>query len=171
MMPKSYKVACIALALASPVAAQPLWQNVEAGMTPEQVKALYPDAKQRPDKTEIKGFRPLVDCPANVHIMHPAGKVIEIFVRGKGSLGGGCSAKIMDALVAKYGMPLSKDTALPDSHYESRTIIWSKDGIMVRFEKTDGQGLIGTGWEMTYSTISREVGLSPKPDRRRYPSA
>lgn len=160
MIRASSKAAWLALALVStPAISQPLWQNVEAGMTAEQVRSLYPDAKQRPDKTEIKGFRPLADCPANVHIMHPAGKVIEIFVRGKGSLGGGCSAKIMDALVAKYGMPLTKDTALPDSYLESRTMIWSKDGVMIRFEKMDGQGLIGTDWEMTYSTISKEVGL------------
>ena len=144
---------------ATPAISQPLWQNIEGGMTVVQVRTLYPDAKQRGDRTEIKGYLPLPDCPSNVHIMHPAGSVSEVRVRGKGSIGGICSAKIMEALVAKYGAPLTRDITNAETYLENRTLVWSKDGLLVRFQKMDDSGLVSASWEMTYSIISQEVGL------------
>lgn len=164
-------IAAIAAIIASPVAAEPLWQNIETGMTAEQVVALYPNARVRRDKIEIRDYRPLPNCPSTVVItMRP--NVSGVEVRGAGSLTGGCSTELRDALVTRYGHPVDQDydtnlfaggvfgfvTTPTESYY------WLKDGVAMRFQKLENRGLMNPSWTMEYVPSSR---VEAELDRQR----
>lgn len=133
-------------------ALRPMWQNVEAGMTVDQVRALYPNARVRRDKIEIRDYRPMPNCPSTV-VITMAPVVTKIEVRGAGSLTGGCSEEIGHALIERYGQPV-------DEEYESNyfmgatapvtSYFWIVEGVAMRFERREDQGLMFPSWTMTY---------------------
>lgn len=141
---------------------EPLWQNIEAGMTPEQVTALYPEARVRRGKIEIRDFRPLVNCPSTV-VIDMAPNVTGIEIRGAGSLTGGCAVELRDALVTRYGRPVDQErdqnlfaggafgwvTQPTESYY------WVVNGVAMRFQRRENQGLMGASWTMEYVPASR----------------
>lgn len=146
-----------ALALMPTQEREPLWQNIETGMTAEQVVALYPNARVRRDKIEIRDYRPLPNCPSTVVIaMRP--NVSGVEVRGAGSLTGGCAHEIMDALTVRYGRPMERGyetnlfaggyfgfvTSPTESHY------WVVDGVAMRFQRLENRGLMNPSWTMVY---------------------
>jgi hypothetical protein len=154
--------------LASPAwAGTPLWQNVEAGMTVEELRALYPasaDVKHHSDFTEIDGFSPLEGCKSEVNIMHKQGVVDRILIKGAGALGGKCAAKVFDALVGKYGMPASNEEIesglLSGSVFakEGKSSVWAKDGVSMRFRRLR-TGTLGSSWDLTYTAAASDVRL------------
>lgn len=66
MMTGRYSMPAIMFAslMSTAATAGPLWKDVEAGMTAEQVRTLYPDAKQRSDRTEVKDTCRCLTAPA-----------------------------------------------------------------------------------------------------------
>lgn len=96
------------LGMATPALAAPLWQNVEAGMTVEQVKALYPAVKGKVRHLDhsiwIKeAFRVGDDrsaCKPNVTIEFSEGVVSKVEAREIF-----CSGSALSAMIAKYGEP------------------------------------------------------------------
>ena len=163
-------LAVAALAITTPAFADPLWQNVEEGMTAEQVIALYPNARVRRDKIEIRDYRPMPNCPSTVVIaMTP--NVSGVEVRGAGSLTGGCAGEIKDALFTRYGQPVERDydtglfaggafgfvTTPTESYY------WLHNGVAMRFQKLENRGLMNPSWTMEYVPGSR---LEAERDRQ-----
>ena len=157
------KMAAVAALMAGPAMAQEtLWQNIETGMTVEQVTTLYPNARVRRDKVEIRDYRPLPNCPSTV-VIQMTPNVSGIEVRGAGSLTGGCANEIRDALITRYGSPVDRDydqnlfmggvlgyvTQPTDSYY------WLNDGVAMRFQIRENQGLMNPSWTMEYVPSSR----------------
>lgn len=146
-----------------------LWQNVDQGMTAEQVEQLYPGGKYKANKGaakqglyEYKYFEPIPDCPATVNFHFENGGVEFIELRGKGALGGGCSGALETALVGKYGYPEEMGSG---TGWGGMTLTrqqgWQVNGVMMRFHKKDGMGLASASWIMEYVAIDRvgSVGL------------
>lgn len=159
-----------AMLLSSPVAAEPLWQNIETGMTAEQVVALYPNARVRRDKIEIRDYRPLPNCPSTVVIaMRP--NVSGVEVRGAGSLTGGCAGEIQNALSVRYGRPSEQDYDVEHwgrlFGYQTQvteTHVWVSDDVVMRFQRLEDRGLMFPSWTMVY--IPREQ-IEAERDRQR----
>jgi hypothetical protein len=99
---------------AVPAQADPMWRDIEAGMTVEQVRALYPleqgegrKVEHKKRNTELHGFMTIGNCKPRVEILHPDGKVagILIWMRDEGILKPTCTAEARLALFEKFGAP------------------------------------------------------------------
>lgn len=152
--------AAISACAASPVSAQQLWQNINAGMTADQVRALYPDADRRSDSTIVRDFQVSAECEATVDIMHEAGTVTEVRLRGGASLGGRCADTILAALSSRYGQPAS-ESEVDGSLFRrpSHLYVWNRDGITLRFKRMPEGGLAQRSWELVYTTIADDVAI------------
>lgn len=155
----------ISLALAMIAADIPLWKNIEAGMTVEQVRELYPEQKgKRPDgkklqvehnekNTELHGFIDVGKCRPRVEIMHPNGKVTEvvIWMQARGAFSPMCADDARSMALTKFGTPLTRD----DDHtyeviggqVEQEELTWVVDGVTVTFEHESYKDR----WSLTYS--------------------
>jgi len=154
--------------LSSPALAEtPLWQNVEAGMSVQELRALYPasaEVKYHSDFTEIDGFSPLDGCKAEVNIMHKEGVVDRILVKGTGAFGGKCASKVFDALVGKYGMPAANEE-IENGLFsgglfakEGKSSVWAKDGVSMRFRRLRS-GALASSWDLTYTAAATNLRL------------
>lgn len=154
--------------LSSPaLAGTPLWQNVEAGMTVQELRELYPassDVKHHSDFTEIDGFSPIKGCEAEVNIMHKEGVVDRVLVKGSGAFGGNCANKVFDALVGKYGMPAANEK-IENGLFsggllakEGKSSVWAKDGVSMRFRRLKS-GALASSWDLTYTTAASDLRL------------
>lgn len=149
-----------ALALgATPANAEPLWRNIEAGMTVDQVRALYPldpgegrKVEHHKSVTELHGFMTLGECKPRVEILHPEGTVtgVSIWMRDGGAFKPKCNDEARLALFQKFGPPDMDNTRrsiLPlyaDMALESLT--WIEPTMTVEWR--EGNGL--AAWSITY---------------------
>ena len=158
--------------LATPASAAPegvvLWRNIESGMTVAKVRSLYPQAAKvsyRDDRTVLSDVSIIEGCQAKVNIMHPAGSVSEIVMRGEGAIAGRCSLKIITALSGKYGEPLEKDKVQGSLFArQGKNYVWSRDGVTLQFKRytsgaLGGGGLFAASWELRYSENAKNIDL------------
>lgn len=95
-------------------AGEPLWRDVEAGMTIQQVQALYPlnpgegrKVEHHKSNTELHGFMTLGKCKPRVEILHPQGEVVgvRIWLRKQSVFEPTCFDEARLAVFAKFGPP------------------------------------------------------------------
>lgn len=147
-----------------------LWDKVSAGMAMAEVRALYPEARgvvkwHGTKQTEVEDVTIIPDCRAEVEIQHANGIVDAVKIKGRGSIGGRCSDKVLAALSAKYGQP-AVQRKMSESFVarEGEVSVWTRDGITMRFKQFTngafgGGGLGSASWEMTYSASASEISL------------
>jgi len=147
-----------------------LWDKVAAGMTIDAVHALYPQQRGKvkwhgSKQTEVEDVAILEGCEAEVEIQHEGGLVDAVKVKGKGSLAGRCSDKVLGALSAKYGQPaVQRATERSLLAREGEIVVWNKDGVTMRFKQftngiLGGGGLGQSSWELTYTASASEISL------------
>ena len=147
-----------------------LWDKVEAGMTVDEVRAHYPEVRgkvkwHKTKQTEIEDVVILEGCEAEVEIHHEEGTVDAVKVKGKGSIAGRCSDKVLGALSAKYGQPMvQRETAGSFLAREGEIVVWNKEGVTMRFKQFTngafgGGGLGASSWELTYTASASEIAL------------
>jgi hypothetical protein len=167
-MNKKLIFAVAAMLVATPASAVTLWQNIEHGMTTDQVRALYPagaHVQHRENRTDIEEFRVTAQCEADVHIYYAGGTVDRVVLRGGGSIGGRCSDTVLTALSSRYGEPLSRDRRERSLLSREGTVyVWNRDGVTLRFKRYTNRGFGGGGlgaasWELTYSTFQDDIAI------------
>jgi hypothetical protein len=145
-----------------------LWRNIEDGMSVAQLRALYPQGPNvayKDDRTVLADVPIIEGCQAKVNVMHPAGVVKEIVMRGEGSIAGRCSIKIITALSGKYGEPMDKDKVRGSLvGREGKNYIWAHDGVTMQFKRytngpLGGGGLLAASWEMRYSSVDTKIDM------------
>lgn len=145
-----------------------LWRNIESGMTVAQLRALYPQGSNvtyKDDRTVVSDVSVIEGCQAKVNVMHPAGVVEEIVMRGEGSIAGRCSIKIITALSGKYGEPLDKDKVRGSIFArQGKNYIWTHDGVTLQLKRytngpLGGGGLFAASWELRYSGNASSIDL------------
>lgn len=156
------------LMAAAPASAQTLWENIEAGMTVSQVRSLYPAGPQtryRPDRTMLR-LHPLIEqCRADVHILHPAGRVEQVMLRGEPAIVPHCGTAMLASLEQRLGRAASEETGRPSILQRPRTTyVWNAGPVTVRFVRYLPEGIGGTGlgnasWELTLTSS----GAAPTP--------
>jgi hypothetical protein len=151
----------LSLAVASPAAARPLWQNVETGMDVAQLRALYPaggKVSYGKDEVVLHDYAITGRCSADVHIRLASGSVKGVAVKGRNTLDHRCRDDVLEGLSAKYGQPL---TTAPHrgSILENPGIAysWNRDGVTLRFIRYP-ESLILPPWEVDYD-IAESVPL------------
>ena len=96
------------------IAGEPLWRDVDVGMTIEEVRALYPlnpvegrKVEHNKHNIELHGFMTIGECKPRVEILHPQGTVagIRIWMRDQGVLKPTCTEEARLALFQKFGPP------------------------------------------------------------------
>lgn len=130
---------------ALPAHAEPIWRDIEAGMTAEEVRALYPTSQGEGRKVEhnkrnieLHGFMEIGECKPRVEILHPQGLVtgVLIWMRKEGWRAT-CTEEARLALFDKFGSPDMDNTrrsvvpAFADLAQESLT--WIKPGKTVEW--------------------------------------
>lgn len=147
-----------------------LWGKVRADMSIDEVRELYPAKRgkikhHKMKQTEVEDVLILEGCEAEVEIQHESGKVDAVKVKGKGSLGGRCSDKVLSALSAKYGQPsITNNTGGSLFRRQGSTAVWgTQQGVTKRFKWFDsgmgGGGLGQASWELTYTGSSGDIAL------------
>lgn len=147
-----------------------LWDKVEARMTIDQVHAAYPEQPGKvkwhgTKQTEIEDVVILDGCEAEVEIQHASGTVDAVKVKGKGSIAGRCSDKVLSALSAKYGQPaIQRERGGSILAREGEVSVWNKSGVTMRFKQFTngafgGGGLGAASWELTYTASASEIAL------------
>jgi hypothetical protein len=145
-----------------------LWRNIENAMPVAKLRALYPagsNVTYKDDRTVLSDVPIIEGCEAKVNIMHPAGVVKEIVMRGEGSIAGRCSLKLITALSGKYGEPLDKDKVHGSLFgREGKNYIWMRDGVTLQLKRYTngvfgGGGLLAASWELRYSTNASNIDL------------
>lgn len=161
-------IAVFSSALAAPAAAEPVWRNIEFGMTRAQVEALYPegdDVDYQPEAIELSDIQLTEECAAEVNIRFRNGAVFEVMIAGDPSMGGRCSDLVMTQLAAKYGQPSNWDSSAGSIlGRQGKVAYWSRPGVAMRFKKFEagffgGGGLAKASWQLTYSQIDENLGL------------
>lgn len=145
-----------------------LWHEIEEGMSVARLHALYPEGEDvdwHNDRTVLTDVQIIDGCQAKVNVMHPAGAVTEIVMRGEGSIAGRCSLKLITALSGKYGEPMDKDKIRGSLFArQGKNYIWAHDGVTLQFKRytngpLGGGGLLAASWELRYSAASANVDL------------
>lgn len=159
---KKLVIAALALGIASQAQAEPVWNNIEFGMTRAEVEALYPKGKgvsYQSKNIEISDITITAKCQAEANIrFDDAGLVREVMIAGNPSLGGRCSNDVLTALSAKYGQPSNWDnSAATILARQGKVAMWARpDGVAMRFKKYEngafgGGGLGKASWELSYT--------------------
>jgi hypothetical protein len=160
------------------VAGQPLWQNVEAGMTTEQIEALYPAVKgeitHKPKVSILENMQQVARCHPDVHVEHPAGTVTKVIVysRYRGFPKESCGDEAEAAMLGKYGKPTSQDQNVQEEggvitggflkgfdttrNVRDTKSVWIKDGVLITFERADPE--MDDIWKITYEPV-QDIGL------------
>lgn len=139
-----------------------LWDKVRAEMTIAEVRALYPKQRgkikhHKMKQTEIEDVEIIAGCEAEVEIQHKSGKVDAVKVKGKGSIAGRCSDKVLSALSAKYGQPnVQRERGGSILAREGEISVWNRGNVIMRFKQFTngafgGGGLGAASWELTYT--------------------
>jgi hypothetical protein len=162
-LPLKIPIAIALLACASAASAgSPLWQNIEAGMTPAQVQALYPAGEGKKDKWIVRNVEVAPKCKANVDIFYKDGRVIRVMLYGKREWFGSCGDTLHAALLAKYGEPVSKEDKATANQRNLKLavdeLIWSREGVLVRFNRDNSSNNV-LPWTMEYDSTPQQIGL------------
>lgn len=145
-----------------------LWRNIENGMPVATLRALYPQGPNvtyKADRTVLSDVPVIEGCQAKVNVMHTAGSVAEIVMRGEGAIAGRCSLKIITALSGKYGESLEKDKVRGSLFArEGKNYVWMRDGITLQLKRytngpLGGGGLFAASWELRYSANAANIDL------------
>lgn len=146
-----------------------LWDKARAGMTVDELRNAYPKqrgkVKWHRKQVEVEDVSILEGCDAEVEIQHKSGIVEAVKVKGKGSIAGRCSDKVLGALSAKYGQPMvQRERKRSILAREGEIVIWNKDGVTMRFKQFTngvfgGAGLAQSSWELTYTASATEIAL------------
>lgn len=145
-----------------------LWRNIASGMTVQQLRSLYPQGANvayKDDRTVLSDVAILEGCQAKVNVMHEAGVVKEIVMRGEGAIAGRCSLKLIAALSGKYGQPLEKDKVRGSLFArEGKNYVWTREGVTLQFKRytngpLGGGGLLAASWEMRYIATASNIDL------------
>lgn len=166
-------IAAAVLVSGSALAAQEapiLWDKVHAGMSVADVRAAYPQEKGKikwhgTKQTEVEDVVILEGCEAEVEIQHQDGFVDVVKVKGKGSIAGRCSDKVLGALSAKYGQPaVQRETSGSILAREGEISVWNKGGVTMRFKQFTngmfgGAGFGNSSWELWYTASASEIAL------------
>lgn len=160
MKPVAMMIAALAVC-AAPAHAEPLWRDIEAGMTAEEVRALYPlnqgegrKVEHHQRNTELHGFMTIGKCKPRVEIIHPQGTVtgILIWMRDQGAFRPTCTQEARLALFEKFGPPDMDNTRrsiLPQyADLAQESLTWIKPGVTVEWR---GEGQI-SAWSIEYRT-------------------
>lgn len=159
---KKYLWAVLALGVATTAQAEPVWRNIEFGMTRAQVEALYPKGKgvsYQPKNIEISDITVTEKCQAEANIrFDDAGLVREVMIAGNPSMGGRCSNDVLTSLSAKYGQPAGWDSSAGSIlARQGKVAMWARPGgVAMRFKKFEngvfgGGGLAKASWELSYT--------------------
>lgn len=159
---KRYLAAALMLGAATQAQAEPIWGNVEFGMSRAQVEALYPKGgkvKYQSKAIEISDIKITEKCEAEANIrFDDAGLVREVMIAGNPSMGGRCSNDVLTALSAKYGQPSNWDSSAGSIlARQGKVAMWPRaDGVAMRFKKFEngafgGGGLAKASWELSYT--------------------
>ena len=160
------------------LAGQPLWQNVEVGMTTDQLKALYPEVKgtitHKPKLSILENVQQVGRCHPDVQVMHPTGTVtkVVIFSRYRGFPKESCGEEAAKAMLGKYGPPNNQSEDIQEEggvitggllkgldttrNVSDTKQSWLKDGILITFERYDPNG--EDVWKITYEPV-QDIGL------------
>ena len=172
-------VAAVALCTTLPAnAGVVLWQNVEVGMTLEQLRALYPEVKgtvtHKPKLSILENVQQVGRCHPDVLVEHPSGAVTKVLIRSRyrGFPKESCGNEAEKALLAKYGSPLSRDEDTQktgsvigeglfmglDTTRNARDykLTWVDDGIIITLERFDPG--VDDNWLITYEP-KVDIGL------------
>lgn len=159
-----------ALAVPASAHAEPVWDNVEFGMTRAQVEALHPESSKvdyQKKAIEISDIPIIAKCDAEVNIRFDDNDTVhQVMIAGNPSLGGRCSRDVLAALSAKYGEPLNRDSSEGSIlARQGKIFTWNREGgITMQFKKFENGGFGGGGlgkasWELTYSKLGELIGL------------
>lgn len=127
-------------------AQEPLWRNIEPGMTREAVVALYPQSQQKRDRTVLRDQIIVGDCPANVDIFYDGERVTRVEVLGKQSFGVRCSFAVRDALGGLYG-PFDE---FANGEWLDRK--WQRPGMTITY-RNGGYGFSNASWTVVYRSL------------------
>lgn len=145
----------------APALAAPLWENVEAGMAAERVRALWPAGgavRHRGDRIVIDDFQVTERCTADVAIHLAGGSVDRVELRGAPALLGRCGAEVLETLVARHGAPDSERSRGETPWARSRSsYAWRRGGVAVDYTYYTSAGYAGSGlasasWVLVYSS-------------------
>jgi hypothetical protein len=129
-----------------------LWQDIEAGMTPEQVQQLYPagkGVKHGKGWTSLSGVK-VADCKGHATVEYKGGTVSKVKIFGTG-----CATRLFTALVGKYGEPASSDTAKHKlGGFDRKVSLWRAEGRVIRY-KGNPESIV-SDWELVYQPIDAE---------------
>ena len=136
-------------------------------MSVPQLRSLYlagAAVSYKDDRTILTDVPIIEGCQAKVNIMHEAGAVKEIVMRGEGAIAGRCSLKIIAALSGKYGEPLEKDKVKGSLFArEGKNYVWTRDGITLQFKRYTngafGGGSFAASWELRYAANATNIDL------------
>ena len=152
-----------ALAMASGAnAGVMLWNNIEAGMTVDQVHALYPlngKAVEWHDKvTELHDALRVGNCRTRVGIWHRHGVVEEVYISPDMNkvFKVACTEEAFQAMLTKYGPAEDQagdfrpHTLRWTPRSESKiTNTWVRDGVVITMTRIRG-GFVGESWNINY---------------------
>jgi len=165
---------------AAQASAEPLWNDIEAGMTRAQVEALYPSRARGTPRSARDGWHSrndseiraalTPDCGAKVLILYNReGRVTEVQLSNS-LRPPSCTADLIQAgLLARYGEPLQSGTtsesvnnslnAFRPSYISVgyQTSTWVKDGVSVTLRIEGGDG---ANWSVRYVSVA-DAGTLP----------
>lgn len=148
-----------------------IWQDIEAGMTVDQVRELYPAGKDEAGRkvehhrkvTELHGFLQIGRCKPRVEVLHPEGVVtgVYIWMRPEGALRPMCAEEARSAALTKFGEPTATqfEDNLPGDilRGDKETLTWATPDMTVTFYHENRND----AWHIEYSTagVAAAAGL------------
>lgn len=150
-----------------------LWRDISAGTTSEQLATLYPPVKglvkHKKGFSIIEGVQKFGECSPSVNVSHYDGAVTSVIVQSKerGFLGGTCGDEAENALLSKYGKPLSRDESSTKVNglYSGGAVgrdvrqikmSWTSGSVIVTFKRDDPD--LDDRWSITYEEV-KDMGL------------
>lgn len=126
------------------LAGDPIWRDIEAGMSADDVRALYPagraDGRQvehHRSKTELHGFLLMGKCKPRVEVLHPQGRVtgVSIWMEDAGFFRSTCAQDARAAVLSKFGTPDTQDNRPARfgdrERYDIETLTWATPSMTV----------------------------------------
>lgn len=150
-----------------------LWRDISVGTTSEQLVTLYPPVKRlvkhKKGFSIIEGVQKVGECSPSVNVSHYDGAVTSVIVQSKerGFLGGTCGDEAENALLSKYGKPLSRDESSTKVNglYSGGAVgrdvrqikmSWTSESVMITFKRDDPD--LYDRWSITYEQV-KDMGL------------
>jgi hypothetical protein len=142
-----------------------LWEGVPAGLSAEEIRALHPagdHVRHADDRVVIRRHAVSDDCRAEVNILHPAGRVEGVVLRGEPSIAGLCGDAMLAMLRTRYGAPASTERRRPLMRRARTTYVWHAGGLTIRYvHYAAGSGALAVvdatnhSWELSVTAGER----------------